>query len=51
MLDASLARYSTGARPTDYTPFTAVPSADMKNLGQLVDAVAEPQSQVAGTVV
>ncbi len=50
-LTAQLDTYKTGSRATDYRNYSEVTAVQRKTLSDLVAALAEPLSKVAGTVV
>jgi iron uptake system component EfeO len=51
VLYAGLAPYKTGTKATDYKNYAEITANQRKALAALVDALAEPLSTVAGTVV
>jgi iron uptake system component EfeO len=50
-LKAALDKFHTGSTASDYANYSTVTEPQRRALSQLVDALAEPLSQVAGTVV
>ncbi|HVU73014.1 MAG TPA: iron uptake system protein EfeO [Mycobacteriales bacterium] len=50
-VSTALKKYRTGDGPTDFQTYDRVPAADHKVLAGVVDALAEPLSQVAAEVV